>query len=44
MRPADLIVLMDQGVVMETGDHDSLMQRQGWYSALVQSQAMEGLN
>ena len=44
VRPADLIVLMDQGVVMETGDHDTLMQRQGWYSALVQSQAMEGLN
>ena len=44
VRPADLIVLMDQGVVMETGDHDTLMQRQGWYCALVQSQAMEGLN
>ena len=44
VRPADLIVLMAQGVVMETGDHDTLMQRQGWYSALVQSQAMEGLN
>ncbi|MAH59163.1 MAG: multidrug ABC transporter, partial [Synechococcus sp. ARS1019] len=44
VRPADLIVLMDQGVVMETGDHNALMQRQGWYYALVQSQAMEGLS
>ena len=44
VRPADLIVLMDQGVVMETGDHSDLMQRQGWYYALVQSQAQEGLN
>ena len=44
VRPADLIVLMDQGVVMETGDHNTLMQRQGWYYALVQSQAQEGLN
>ena len=44
VRPADLIVLMDKGVVMETGDHRTLMQRQGWYYALVQSQAQEGLN
>ena len=29
---------------METGDHNGLMQRQGWYYALVQSQAQEGLN
>ena len=44
VRPADLIVLMDQGVVMETGDHNDLIERQGWYYALVQSQAQEGLN
>ena len=44
VRPADFIVLMDQGVVMETGEHNGLMQRQGWYYALVQSQAQEGLN
>ena len=41
VRPADFIVLMDQGVVMETGEHNGLMQRQGWYYALVQSQAQE---
>ena len=44
VRPADLIVLMDQGVVMETGVHKTLMQRQGWYYSLVQSQMQEGLN
>ena len=44
VRPADLIVLMDQGAVMEVGDHTELMQRCGWYYALVQSQAQEGLN
>jgi ATP-binding cassette subfamily B protein len=44
VRPADLIVLMDQGAVMEVGDHTDLMQRRGWYYALVQSQAQEGLN
>ena len=44
VRPADLIVLMDQGVVMETGIHTTLMQRQGWYYSLVQSQMQDGLN
>ena len=44
VRPADLIVLMDQGAVMEVGNHTDLMQRRGWYYALVQSQAQEGLN
>jgi ABC-type multidrug transport system fused ATPase/permease subunit len=26
------------------GNHPDLMQRRGWYYALVQSQAQEGLN
>ena len=42
VRPADTIVLMDQGAVMEVGPHDELMQRQGWYYALHQSQSQEG--
>ena len=40
---ADVIVLMDEGAVMEVGSHDALMQRQGWYYALHQSQMQEGL-
>ena len=44
VRPADMIVLMDQGAVMEVGDHHALMQRQGWYYALYQSQSQEGLS
>ena len=44
VRPADTIVLMDQGAVMEVGPHDELMQRQGWYYALHQSQGQEGLS
>ena len=44
VRPADVIVLMDQGAVMEMGSHNALMQRQGWYYALVQSQMQEGLS
>ena len=39
-----MIVLMDQGAVMEVGDHSTLMQRQGWYYALYQSQSEEGLS
>ena len=44
MRPADVIVLMDQGAVMEMGDHSELMQRQGLYYALYQCQSQEGLS
>jgi len=44
VRPADMIVLMDQGAVMEVGDHNTLMNRQGWYYALYQSQSKEGLS
>ena len=44
VRPADTIVLMDKGAVMEVGSHEQLMQRQGMYFALFQSQHQEGLN
>ena len=36
--------LMDQGAVMEVGDHTELMQRQGWYYGLHQSQHQEGVS
>ena len=41
VRPADLIVLMDQGAVMEVGNHQQLIEQRGWYYALYQSQAQE---
>lgn len=41
VRPADLIVLMDQGAVMEVGSHAQLIEQRGWYYALYQSQAQE---
>ena len=41
VQPADLIVLMDRGAVMEAGSHRELMRRQGWYYALYQSQVQE---
>jgi subfamily B ATP-binding cassette protein HlyB/CyaB len=44
VRPADCIVLMDQGAIMEVGNHQQLMQRRGWYYALYQSQNQEGLS
>ena len=33
---------MDQGAVMEMGDHSELMQRKRLYYALYQSQSQEG--
>jgi len=44
VRPADLIVLMDHGAIMERGSHAALMQQRGWYYALHQSQNQEGLS
>jgi ATP-binding cassette subfamily B protein len=44
VQPADLIVLMDRGAVMEQGNHRQLMQRRGWYYALYRSQNQEGLS
>ncbi|SBO44340.1 peptidase domain-containing ABC transporter [Cyanobium sp. NIES-981] len=44
VRPADVIVLMDKGGIMEMGSHDQLMEKQGWYYALYRSQNQEGLN
>jgi ATP-binding cassette subfamily B protein len=41
VQPADLIVLMDRGAVMEAGTHQELMARRGWYFALYQSQQQE---
>jgi subfamily B ATP-binding cassette protein HlyB/CyaB len=44
VRPADVIVMMDRGAVMEMGSHQQLMDQQGWYYALYSSQIQEGLS
>jgi subfamily B ATP-binding cassette protein HlyB/CyaB len=38
VRNADLIVMLHQGAIVETGTHDELMQRQGRYYALYRQQ------
>jgi ATP-binding cassette subfamily B protein len=43
VKPADFIVLMDRGAVMEVGSHKQLISQQGWYYALYQSQNQEGV-
>ncbi len=44
VQPADTIVLMDRGAVMEQGNHRQLMQLRGWYYALYRSQNQEGFS
>jgi ATP-binding cassette subfamily B protein len=44
VKPADVIVMMDRGAIMEMGNHQGLMEQQGWYYALYRSQTQEGLS
>jgi len=43
VRPADVIVLMDKGAIMEMGSHQQLIDQQGWYYALYRSQNQEAM-
>jgi ABC-type multidrug transport system fused ATPase/permease subunit len=38
VRKADLIVVLDQGNIVEQGTHEQLMQRRGLYSVLSSQQ------
>jgi ATP-binding cassette subfamily B protein len=39
IRNADLILVMDQGQIVETGTHEQLLSRQGAYTVLVHAQS-----
>ena len=38
IRNADQIVVMDKGMIVEIGNHETLMEKKGHYYALVSSQ------
>ena len=38
IRNADIIIVLDKGDVVEVGDHDSLMEKKGFYFNLYNSQ------
>jgi ATP-binding cassette subfamily B protein len=42
IRSADLILVMDEGRIVETGTHEQLLIRQGVYTTLVQAQSSGG--
>lgn len=41
IRDADNIIVMDHGSIVETGNHDSLMEKKGFYADLYNSQFSE---
>lgn len=41
IRHADQIVVMDQGQIVEIGDHETLLKKKGHYCRLVESQSKE---
>jgi len=41
VRDADLILVMDQGRIVERGTHDELLQRGGLYAELYRTQFRE---
>src|SRR5437762_10091604 len=43
IRDADLIVVMDRGKIVETGTHEELLEKRGFYYELYQRQFVEPL-
>jgi len=42
IRNANVILVIDQGVIVERGSHQELLQRNGYYARLIQSQLASG--
>jgi ATP-binding cassette subfamily B protein len=42
IRHADLILVLDQGTIVEQGTHEELLWKQGHYAQLIQSQLVNG--
>jgi ABC-type multidrug transport system fused ATPase/permease subunit len=42
IRQADLILVLDQGTILERGTHADLLRQQGSYAQLIQSQLATG--
>lgn len=42
IRNADMILVIDQGTIVERGSHDELLQQNGYYARLIQSQLASG--
>jgi len=42
IRNADVILVIDQGIIVERGSHLELLQRNGYYARLIQSQLASG--
>ncbi len=42
IRNADVILVIDQGMIVERGSHQELLQRNGYYARLIQSQLASG--
>ncbi|MNR68074.1 putative multidrug resistance ABC transporter ATP-binding/permease protein YheH [compost metagenome] len=40
IRQADLIVVLDQGSIVESGTHEQLVDQQGMYHHLLQQQSL----
>lgn len=41
VKHADLIIVMNEGEIIERGHHESLMQQRGWYYETYQAQALQ---
>lgn len=41
VKHADLIIVMNEGTIVERGNHETLMQEKGWYFETYQSQVLQ---